>query len=212
MNTEINNNELTSVTEVKWSKEETVQNLNKLHKLSANKSKYENLLKEVPEKKDDISGWIDEAKTEIETLKEVLKEFIPKFYGNEVLDKCFIRRTEDKYHITLQLMNVKKIGHLSYTPYREDVAYGPEGEYLYIQMPLNGKFVNEIRYMKEVTVYDRCPGYLNSNSFFADEGGLNGWQLIDFQTYENLVNPYRNDTPAVSVDEIKNIKAYDVEN
>lgn len=177
----------------KLSKDEIVAKLHELHECSEKVSKYTSALKEYPDKTTEINKWIEDEEAKIKTLKEELEYSLRALYSEAVLGKRFIRLFIQKDKKYVQLMHVTDIYKKpeKQSPWTHDVVYDITGELLF--MMTNGENeLEELDYTRKTTEFDKKPGYLDSNAFYGDFKGLNGWMEISEQNYDILMKQFRN--------------------
>ena len=188
--------------------EEIVEKIKKIHEFSCHISKYENMIKELPDRKNEIQKWIDDETKLIKDIQDEIADPLVEKYKNDVVGKYFCNictwSTDHDYimltHVDDTFLEKKSVYH------KYDMICKQLGEFLYISMTKEGDII-ETDYTKLTSMFDFKGGYLSSHNLYGIlSEGLNGWKEIDKNTYEKIVSKYRNTplTPKYNLNTLNN--------
>ena len=189
-------------------REEIISKIKELHQYSTNISKYNRMLKEIPNREDEIKDWIAQDTEKIEQIQNEISNPLHEMYRKDMIGRYFCNvSTWSTDHNYLMLMYVtdtfmeKKSQYWNY-----DVICKQLGEFLYVKFSKKGE-VLEVDYTKKTDQFDMKGGYLSSHNIYGIlSEGLNGWKEIDHDTYMKLIEKY---IPTPLTPEI-NLKTVDV--
>ena len=190
-------------------REEIISKLKELHQYSTNISKYNRMLKEIPNREDEIKDWIAQDTEKIEQIQNEIAGPLHKMYRKDMIGKYFCNvSTWSTDHNYLMLMYVtdtfmeKKSQYWNY-----DVICKQLGEFLYVQFSKKGE-VLEVDYTKQTDQFDMKGGYLSSHNIYGIlSEGLIGWKQIDSDTYMKLIEKYIPTplTPEINLETLPNM-------
>lgn len=174
-------------------REEIISRLNELHQYSTNISKYNRMLKEIPNREEEIKEWIKEETEKTELIQNEITGPLHQMYRDDMIGKYFCNvstwSTSYNYIMLMYVTNTfveKKSQYWNY-----DVICKQLGEFLYVQFSKNGELL-EIDYTKQTDQFDMKGGYLSSHNIYGIlSEGLNGWKEIDYNTYTKIIEKYR---------------------
>ena len=180
-------------------RKEIIEKLHNLHECSYKIMQYGKVLDMVPEKKKDVSKWLQDEKKQAEYYMNALDHEIQVDYYNLMIGKCFVRLSVNdlsslKTKTTIMLCKVKDTYKRNKgIEFTYDVCYNILCEYILLEFDENNEIIKYSYEKMTDQFYPKC-GYLDSNSVYGiTYENLNGWKELDPFIYEKFVKQYKCD-------------------
>lgn len=178
-------------------RKEIIEKLHELHECSYKIMQYGKVFDMLPEKKEEVTKWIQDEKKQAEFYIKTLDPEIQVDYYNRMIDKCFVRLSVNELSrlgtkTTVMLCKVKDTyKRTKGIEFTYDICYNIICEYILLEFNKDNEIIRSSYEMLTDEFNPKC-GYLDSNSVYGiTYENLNGWKELDPEIYEKFINQYK---------------------